>query len=83
MTFVLEFGFTVLLDAQKIKHQPVGQAGGLRFKLRPGQIERSVANGLPALQHFFKRNYVVRRHFDEVYLYIYNLQYYFFLINSS
>ena len=73
MTFELEFGFTVVLDAKKPKHQPVGQAGGLRFKPRAGQIEHSVANGLPPLEHFFKRNYVARRHFDEMYLYIYYL----------
>ena len=33
----------------------VSKAEGLRFKSLGGQIERSVANGLPPLRHFFKR----------------------------
>ena len=73
MTFVLEVEFTVILVAQKSKHQPVGRAGGLRFKPRAGQIERSVANALPPLQYFSKSYCIARRHFDEVCLYIYNL----------
>ena len=38
----------------------VSGAEGLRFKSRPGQIGRSVANGLPPLRHFFKQSCVAR-----------------------
>ena len=42
----------------------VSGAGGLRFKSRPGQIEHSVANGLPPLRHFFERSCVARKRND-------------------
>ena len=38
----------------------VSEAGGLGFKPRVGQIENSVANGLPPLRHFFERSFVAR-----------------------
>ena len=47
----------------------VSGAGGLRFKSRAGQIERSVTNGslrhndiytVATLRHFFERSYVAR-----------------------
>ena len=31
-------------------------AGDLRFESQAGQIEHSVANGLPPLRHFFERS---------------------------
>ena len=37
----------------------VFRAGGQRFKTRAGQIRRSIANGSPPLQHFFKRSCAV------------------------
>ena len=39
----------------------VSGAGGLRFKFLASQIGRSVANGSPPLQHFFKRSCVAHR----------------------
>ena len=36
----------------------VSGAEGLRFKSCASQIKHSVANGLPLLQHFFKRSCV-------------------------
>ena len=38
----------------------VSEAGGLRFTSQAGQIEHSVANGKPSLQHFFKRSCVAQ-----------------------
>ena len=32
----------------------------MRFKSPAGQIEHSVANDVPQLQHFFERSYVVQ-----------------------
>ena len=34
--------------------------GGLSFKSQTGQIEHSVANGSPPLQHFFEWSFVAR-----------------------
>ena len=34
--------------------------GGLRFKSRAGQIEHSIVNGSPPLQHLFERSCVAR-----------------------
>ena len=42
----------------------VSGAGGPRFKYRAGQIEHGVVNGLPPLQHFFKKSCVARRRND-------------------
>ena len=39
-------------------------AGSLRFKSRPGQIGHSVVDGLPPLQHFFKRSCVAHKRND-------------------
>ena len=36
--------------------------GGLRFKFPANQIELSVANGSPPLQHFFRRTCVAFKH---------------------
>ena len=38
----------------------VSGAGGLRFKTQAGQIEHSVANDSPSLQHFFEKSCVAR-----------------------
>ena len=42
----------------------VSGLGGLRFKSQAGQIEHSVANSLPQLQHFLKRICVACRRND-------------------
>ena len=49
-----------LKDASITLNAFIFRTGGLRFKSLAGQVERSIANGLPPLRHFFERGCVAR-----------------------